>query len=29
MTGSYRDEEAENWIAEYIEALSEVPQDDS
>ena len=29
ITGSYTKEEAEKWIAEYKEAMSEVPEDDS
>ena len=29
ITGSYTEEEAEQWIAEYEEAISEVPRDDS
>ena len=28
-TGSYTEEEAEQWIAEYKKAMSEVPEDDS
>ena len=29
ITGTYTEEEAEQWIAEYEEAMSEVPEDDS
>ena len=29
ITGSYTEEEAEKWIAEYEQAMSEVPEDDS
>ena len=29
ITGSYTAEEAEQWIAEYRKAMSEVPEDDS
>ncbi len=29
ITGSYTEEEAKQWIAEYEEAMSEVPRDDS
>ena len=29
ITGSYTAEEAEQWIAEYEQATSEVPEDDS
>ncbi len=29
ITGTYSEEEAENWIAEYEAAISEVPEDDS
>ena len=29
ITGSYTKEEAEKWIAEYEQAMSEVPEDDS
>ena len=29
ITGSYTKEEAEQWIAEYEQAMSEVPEDDS
>ena len=29
IIGSYTKEEAEQWIAEYEQAMSEVPEDDS
>ena len=29
ITGAYTKEEAEQWIAEYEKAMSEVPKDDS
>ena len=29
ITGSYTNEEAEQWIAEYEQAMAEVPEDDS
>ena len=29
IIGTYTKEEAEQWIAEYEEAMSEVPEDDS
>ena len=29
ITGAYTEEEAEEWIAEYEKAMSEVPKDDS
>lgn len=29
FTGAYTEEEAEQWIAEYKEAMSEVPEDDN
>ena len=29
ITGTYTEEDAEKWIAEYEQAMSEVPEDDS